>query len=284
MKIQEIKVKSMLTKSGLPDADWVVNPYVGCQFGCKYCYATFIGRWKHPGEEWGEFLDIKINAPEILAQEIEKMAKRFKNKNFGSIFFSSVTDPYLGLENKYQITRKCLEVLANFGYKGEISILTKSPLVVRDIDIFKRLNIDVGITISTIDDGVVKFLEGNAPPASLRIKALTELHDNGISTYAFVGPLLPYLVAREDKLVELFSELKKAHIKKVYIEHINLSPKIKERLFKYLRKFPDLIPYFEKAETTEYRNKLESIILPILKKEGIDIIGNKILYHNKHWK
>ena len=136
MEIKEIKAKSILTKSGLPDADWVINPYVGCQFGCSYCYATFIGRWKYPGKEWGSFLDVKINAPEVLRQDLAKLEKRFGKNDFGTIFFSSVTDCYQAAEAKYQITRQCLQVLADFGYQGEISILTKSPLVFPHINLF----------------------------------------------------------------------------------------------------------------------------------------------------
>jgi DNA repair photolyase len=269
-----------LTKSGLPDAEWVVNPYVGCAFGCKYCYAAFIGRWKHPDGPWGEFVDVKINAPEILKGELEKLEKKFKSKNFGSVFFSSVTDPYQGVEAKYQITRQCLQVLADFDYKGEVSILTKSPLVCRDIDIFKKLkNASIGLTITSLDDAVSRFLEGNAPPVSLRIGALKELHDAGIPTYAFVGPLLPYFTARADKLENIFAELKNSGVSEMYVEHINLSSKIRERLFEYLAKTPELIPYFQKARTDEYRQNLNKIIYLLAKKHNLKIIGEKILHH-----
>lgn len=121
IKIKINRVKSALTKSSLPASDYVINPYVGCCFGCRNCYASFIGRWKHLGEEWGNFIDVKINAAEILKKELEKK----KNQNFGSIFFSSVTDPYQPVEGKYQVTRECLEVLANFQYQGSTSIFTK---------------------------------------------------------------------------------------------------------------------------------------------------------------
>ncbi|MFA6375810.1 MAG: radical SAM protein [Candidatus Paceibacterota bacterium] len=280
MKIKEIQVKSVLTKSGLPDAEWAVNPYAGCAFGCKYCYAAFIGRWKHPKEEWGGFVDVKINAPEILKVELEKLGKKFQSKNFGSIFFASVTDPYQGVESKYEITRQCLRVLADFGYEGEVSILTKSPLVCRDIDIFKRLkNTSIGLTITSLDDEVSRFLEGNAPPVSARIEALKKLHLAGIRTYAFVGPLLPYFTARADKLENIFAELKNSGVAGVYIEHINLSSKIRARLFEYLSKTPDLISYFEKSRTDEYRQSLENIIYPLAEKYGLKIITGKVLRH-----
>ncbi|MBI4101393.1 MAG: radical SAM protein, partial [Candidatus Nealsonbacteria bacterium] len=235
MEITEIKAKSILVKSDLPDADWVVNPYVGCLFGCKYCYASFIGRWKHPGKEWGEFLDIKINAPELWKEELEKLEKKYQKKNFGSIFFFSVTDPYGLKESEYQLTRRCLQVLANFGYKGTVGILTKSPLVARDIDILKELNSEVGLTVTTLEDKVVKFLEGLAPSCLVRIKTLQKLREAGISVYAFVGPLLPYFAARKEKLEKLFQQLRLAGVRRIYIEHINLSPKIRDRLYRYLK-------------------------------------------------
>ena len=280
MKIAEVKIKSVLTKSGLPDADWVVNPYVGCAFGCKYCYAAFIGRWKHPGEVWGDFVDVKINAPEVLRGELEKLSKKFKNKNFGSIFFSSVTDPCQGVEGKYQITRQCLQVLADFGYEGEISILTKSPLVCRDIAILSGFkNVSIGLTVTSLDDEVSRFLESNAPAASLRIMALRELHNAGIATYVFIGPLLPYFTARIDKLEAIFNEIKIAGVVNAYVEHINLSPKIRERLFSYLSKTSELIPYFEKARTGEYLKNLEKEIYSIAEKYGVKIIGGKVMSH-----
>jgi DNA repair photolyase len=280
MEINEVKIKSVLAKSGLPDADWAVNPYVGCAFGCKYCYAAFIGRWKHPDKAWGDFVDVKINAPEIFKNELEKLGKKFQSKDFGSIFFSSVTDPYQGIEGKYQITRQCLAVLADFGYEGKISILTKSPLVGRDIDILSRLkNVSVGLTVTSLDDEASCFLEGNAPPASARLKALKGLRNAGISTYAFVGPLLPYFTARIDRLEKIFAELKNAGVKEAYVEHINLSRKIRERLFDYLAKTPGLIPYFQKARDSEYRKNLEKIIYRLAEKHGIKIIGGKVMSH-----
>ena len=173
LKINSIEAKSILIKTNLPSADWVINPYNGCTFACFYCYAAQIARWKHPDEQWGSYLDVKINAPEILRNELEKLEKKLKTKNFGFIFFSSVTDPYLGMEVKYQLTRKCLEVLADFGYEGEIGIQTKSQLILKDVDILKILkNVSVGFTVTTLDDKVSKFLEVMAPPVSVRLKAL----------------------------------------------------------------------------------------------------------------
>jgi hypothetical protein len=151
-KINEITAKTVLTKTNLPGCDYVVNPYNGCQFACMYCYAAQIARWKHPGEKWGSFMDIKLNAPDLLKKELEKLEKKYYSKNFGIIWFSSVTDPYTGLEAKYQLTRKCLEVLVDFGYEGQVAIQTKSGLIVRDIDLYKRFkDVSIGFTVTTLD-------------------------------------------------------------------------------------------------------------------------------------
>ncbi len=282
MEIKEIKAKSILTKSKLPGADWAINPFVGCQFGCQYCYAAFIGRWKYPDKNWGQFLDVKINAPEVLRQELEKLERKYKSKNFGAIFFSSVTDCYQGAEAKYQITRKCLQVLVDFGYEGEISILTKAPLVLRDIELLKKLKAEVGLTITALDDEVSRFFECFAPAVSTRIRALKKLNDEGIKAYAFVGPILPHLILSPEKLDELFIKLKEVGTREIYVESINLSAKIKERLFRFLReKNPALIAVFEQMKTPAYRQRLNEIVRTALARAGLRLIGGGIIYHNK---
>jgi len=282
-KINLIQAKSIFTKSGLPGSDWVINPYNGCLFGCMYCYAAQIARWRHPDEIWGTYLDVKINAPELLKEELEKLKKRLKTKNFGSVFFSSVTDPYVGLEVKYQLTRKCLEVLADFGYEGNVSIQTKSPLVTKDIDVLKRLkDVAVGFTVTTLDDKVSRFLEVMAPTVSSRIQALQELHKAGIPTYAFIGPILPHFTSDEGKISELLDKLQEVGVKEVWFEHINLSPKIKARLYDFLGKeAPELIPEFEKADTEEYREKLEGVVHKAMRGRGLKMGLGKVIHHRK---
>ncbi|MBI5756859.1 MAG: radical SAM protein [Nitrospirae bacterium] len=181
--IKEIRVKSILTKSGIPGVDYCINPYTGCSHGCRYCYATFMKRYTGHTEAWGNFVDVKINAPEVLQREL-------KRKEKGRAIISSVTDAYQPLEGRYKITRQCLEVLLQ--HQFPVDILTKSPLVLRDMDLIKRFeDIEVGITITTDDEAIRKVFEPKAPPIAARINALKTLHDHGIKTYAFIGPVLP---------------------------------------------------------------------------------------------
>jgi DNA repair photolyase len=183
MIIKEKRVRSILSKSGIPGIDYCINPYTGCSHSCRYCYASFMKRFTGHSEPWGSFVDVKINGPEVL----HKQAKRVKA---GQVVISSVTDPYQPAEEKYGLTRKCLEVL--LPYQFSVGILTKSPLVLRDLDLLKKLkDVEVGFTITTDDEGIRKIFEPNAPPIEARVQALKTLYQSGIKTYAFIGPLLP---------------------------------------------------------------------------------------------
>lgn len=280
--LKEVTAKTILTKTTLPGCDYVINPYNGCQFACMYCYAAQIARWKHPGEEWGTFLDVKLNAPELLKIELEKLEKKFKSKNFGTIFFSSVTDPYTGMEAKYQLTRKCLEVLVDFGYEGEISVQTKSGLITKDIDILKKLKkVLVGFTVTSLDDKVSQFLEVLAPPTSVRIQAIEKLSKEGIHTYAFIGPLLPHFINTPRKINQLLDRLQNAGITEVWFEEINLKGPIKHRLFEYLKKEnPALIPEFEIADNGQYRQKMDKIIHHCLQGRNLKLGLGHVIYHH----
>ena len=181
MKIREIKAKSILSKSQV--YDYALNPYVGCQHACVYCYAKFVKRFTGHRERWGEFVDVKTNAPELLAHEVKK-------KRVGRVWISGVCDPYQPLERKYKLTKRCLNILMESGWS--FTVQTKSPLVVRDIETLKRSkDAEVGFTITTADEKMKKIFEPGAPPISKRIEALANLHSEGIRTFAMIAPILP---------------------------------------------------------------------------------------------
>jgi len=181
MKIKEIHSKSILSPSKI--YDYVINPYVGCQHACSYCYARFMKRFTGHKEPWGDFVDVKINAPDLLNKEIKK-------KKMGTVWVSGVCDPYQPLEAKYKLTRKCLEILVQNDWP--VFIQTRSPLVLRDLDIFKKSkNIEVGLSITTANDEIRKIFEPHAPPVQERLRAIEALHENGIRTYVMIAPMLP---------------------------------------------------------------------------------------------
>jgi DNA repair photolyase len=134
-------------------------------------------------EPWGEFVDVKINALALLKHQ---MAKRPP----GRVWVSGVCDPYQPLESKYELTRKCLEILVEYGWP--ITVQTKSPLVLRDIDLLRRSDkIEVGLSVTSADDGIRTLFEPGAPSIRERIAALEELHLAGVRTYAMIAPMLP---------------------------------------------------------------------------------------------
>ena len=181
MQIREVKAKSILSKSVV--SDYTVNAYVGCQHACEYCYAKFMKRFTGHAEEWGAFVDVKVNAPELLAREVLK-------KKPGRVWISGVCDAYQPLERKYQLTRKCLEILVEKGWP--VRVQTKSPLVLQDMDILKQAkDIEVGFTITTADERMRKIFEPGAPPIAKRIDALEQLHAAGIRTFVMIAPILP---------------------------------------------------------------------------------------------
>ena len=281
MTIRHLQAKSILQKSGLPDVDWVVNPYAGCQFACKYCYAAFVARFKHPDETWGSFVDVKTNAPELLRAELSKKMAKANSKDIGSIFFSSVTDPYQQLEGKYKLTQHCLTVLAKLQYQGKVSILTKSTMVTRDLDLLKQLpNLEVGITITSTGDAISQYLETEAPPHQSRLDTLKYLSDHGLKTYAFVGPLLPHFVWQEHQLRNLLNQIKVSGASYVYMEHLNLNKQIKERLFDYLRvDYPQLLKQFIESTKPAYRQQLDEKIRQILADLQLPLAHEQAIYH-----
>lgn len=205
LKVKEVEAKSVLNKSKI--YDYCVNPYTGCQIGCRYCYARLFMRWYSGHKEpWGEFVDVKINAPEVLKKQLNRARS-------GTVWISSVCDPYQRLEEKYELTRRCLGELAK--NQLPVNIQTKSELALRDLDLFQEFEeIEVGFTITTDDERVARHFEPRATPVEDRLKALERIHASGIKTYAFIGPILP---GNPEGLVQALE----GKVDDVYIDRMN---------------------------------------------------------------
>jgi DNA repair photolyase len=182
MVIKEISSKTILSKSQV--YPYVINPYTGCQHNCTYCYARFMKRFTGHREPWGQFVDVKINAPQLLRKEISR-------KTPARVWVSGVCDPYQPLEGKYKLTRQCLEIMAE--HHWPVTIQTRSPLVLRDVDVLSKAEaFEVGFSVTTADDAIRKIFEPTAPPIQSRINALAELHQVGIRTFVMIAPILPH--------------------------------------------------------------------------------------------
>ena len=241
MVIKELNIKDYLTKSNLPDSDYVINPYVGCTHGCKYCYASFMKRFTGHKENWGEFIDIKRCDKPIDLNKIT-------GKN---VFLSSVTDCYNQYEKEYCITRNILKQLVNSDCN--LSISTKSKLILRDIDLLKQMKkLLVCMSINTLDETFRSDMD-NASTIKERMDTLKELHNNGIYTILFMSPIFPYITEWKEII-----DNTKNYIDEYWFENLNLRGSYKKDILDYIKNnFSDLY--------SEY----------------IDIYVNK---NNKYWK
>ncbi len=227
--IQEIQVKTVLTKSNLPVSDYSVNPYVGCTHACKYCYASFMKRFTNHPEPWGAFLDVKY-WPEI------KNPEKYAGKE---LFISSVTDPYNPQDEKFRRTRALLEQLAGSGVR--LSIQTKSDLVLRDMDLIREFpDARVGFSINTLDEDFRADMD-RAASIERRLAAMKELHDAGIRTTCFVSPIFPGITD-----VEAIIGRVKDQCNLIWLENLNLRGSYRSVILQYIReKRPELYPLYE---------------------------------------
>jgi DNA repair photolyase len=212
-RITEKSCKTALSKSGL-SYDYTVNPYTGCLHGCVYCYANFMRRFSgHLQDPWGSFVDVKVNLLDVLAKELPR-------RPGGSIWISSVCDPYEQVEAKYRLTRGAIQLISTYP-KFTISILTKNSLVLRDIDLLAQMKsrVDVGFTITTFNQGAQLIFEPHASPVRERIEAVRRLNESGVDAWVFIAPILPYVT--EIELEDGLRQLKEAGVKRLMSDRYN---------------------------------------------------------------
>ena len=247
MVVNEITVNDYLTKSNLPDSDYVINPYVGCTHGCKYCYASFMKRFTGHKENWGEFIDIKrCNKPIDL--------KKISGKN---VFLSSVTDCYNQYEKDFCITKNILEQLIDSDCN--LSISTKSKLILRDIDLLKQMkNLIVCMSINTLNEKFRSDMD-NASTIKERMDTLKELHNNGIYTVLFMSPVFPYITEWKEIIDQT-----KDYVDEYWFENLNLRGNYKKEILDYIRTnysdlYSDYIDIYLKKNNKYWKDLAEEI-------------------------
>ncbi|MCK5615710.1 radical SAM protein [Candidatus Pacearchaeota archaeon] len=235
--VRETHARTVLIKSRIPGVRYAINPYGGCSHACQYCYATFMERYHAMGETWGTYVNVKVNAPEILERDLAGM----RSERRGTVLLSSVCDPYLPEEGKYRLTRRLLAML--LAKDLPVSILTKGSygLITRDLDLFKGFSsIQVGLTITGLPEPDRALWEPRASPHSERIRTLKKLKDEGIETWAFVGPILPGMFNPE----KVFSDLE-GLADHVLVDRLNFKAMTWTRLEPFLKKhYPKLLPLY----------------------------------------
>ncbi|MGQ9825901.1 MAG: radical SAM protein, partial [Desulfotomaculales bacterium] len=217
-----------------------LNPYHGCSHGCLYCYAGCMTRFSGLKEEWGSFVQVKSNFPERLAAQLKRPRQ-------GKVMISSITDAYQPVEKKYGLTRACLKLLARTGLG--VSILTKSDLVLRDLDILREMpRVTVGFTVTTADENLAGRLEPGAPPSARRLKAIEKLAGAGIGTWVFVAPVIPGLNDAPADVKMLIRAAKQAGAREIDFDPFNFYPSATARVKKLIDKnYPHARKIFEMA-------------------------------------
>lgn len=256
--VRKIKVKSVLNKQKYVD-DWFlsgysINPYSNCSFNCIYCYT----RGSKYGEHQVPGLAAKINAPEVLVRQLKNRARK---REYGFIAFGSATDPYLPVENDLKITRELLMIILRFHFP--VHLLTRSPLILRDLDILKKIGekavlpdefkdkTDNGVVLSfsfsTTEENLAKIFEPGAPSPQERLETIKQCKDAGFIVGAIFMPLLPFLSDSEEHLDKMIKNVKESGVDFVMASGLTLfgeGPQdCKTRYYEVLKEhFPELVP------------------------------------------
>ena len=214
------RVKDYLNKTKLTTLDYVINPYVGCPNKCLYCYAAYMVGFSKHSEAWGEFVDVK---------QTRKRINIFKIRN-KKVMISTVTDPYNCYEKEYEITRKLMTQLVPS--EAFISIVTKSKLVLRDIDLFKKMkHVEVALSFSTIDEKIKSKLEPFSSSIEERLETLKILRENGIRTVVFIAPIIPEITDYKRII-----EVTKDYTDEYWFDMLNLRSSFKTNMFNFIEK------------------------------------------------
>jgi len=211
-RMRTVDVKSALSPSGLPGLKYSLNPYRGCAHGCAYCYAPSVLRVER--DAFRATVEVRRNIASVLAKELGRRER-------GVVGLATVTDPYQPLEARFQLSRMCLEQLASHGWP--VSVLTKSDLVARDLDVLARIpDAEVGFTITTLDEHVRRLLEPGAPPVARRLAGMRLVAESGVRAYAFIGPVYP--TSSPQDVRALVRAVQGAGASSVMLDRLNLRP------------------------------------------------------------
>lgn len=253
--VREVACKSLLNRCGIDDYSF--NCYTGCGHGCVYCYARFMQRFHRHDEPWGRFVDVKANAADVLARQVRRLPP-------GSVFTCSACDGWQPIERHYQLTRRCCELLLEAGF--HLGILTKSELVLRDLDVFAGREVRVGVTITTPEEAQARLWEPGASPVAARLRILKEAKAAGLATAVMFGPLLPGVSDSQETLNGLFALAAEAGVGHIWTDTLNPRPRVWPSVQAFVRRHrPELLGLyrrvlFDRAYRARYTDELHQRI------------------------
>jgi DNA repair photolyase len=263
--VREVECRTVLNRSSI--GDYSLNCYTGCQHACVYCYARFMQRFHPHPEPWGEFVDVKTNAPEALQ-------KQLKRARPGGVFMSSACDAWQPLERSYQLTRACCQLLTEHGFG--VHALTKNVLVLRDLDAFRPGLSRVGTTITTLDAELARLWEPAASPVEERWRIVETAHEAGLETSVMFGPLLPWLSDGQESLDALFGRAADAGVDIIWVDAMNPRPRVWPAVGQLVRRqWPELHEGYSRvlhdAETrAAYVSALRERVRKAARRAGIE--------------
>jgi DNA repair photolyase len=262
--VREVECKSLLNRCRIDDYSF--NCYVGCTHGCRYCYARFMQRFHPHAEEWGEFVDVKVNSAAVLARQLRRLKP-------GEVFTCSACDGWQPVEAQYGLTRECCRLLLEAGFR--LNILTKSRLVLRDLDILAGRDVRVGVTITTPDESWARIWEPGASSVSDRMDVLRQSKATGLETAIMFGPLLPEISDTDEVLARLFSLAAEADVDRVWTDMLNPRPRVWPSVQRVLQRHrPDLYEHyrrlmFDPATRHAHQRELDRRIRAAARKAGL---------------
>jgi DNA repair photolyase len=276
--------KSALNK--VPDAArvpfrWTVNPYRGCTHSCHYCFARAFHRYLDlgVGEDFSSKIVVKTNVVEVLRRELA--SPKWAGE---PVAMGTATDPYQHCEGRYRLTRGVLEAFADFG--NPMSMLTKSTMVVRDLDLFLRLaetaETSVAMSVGTLDEEVRKVVEPGTPPGRKRLEILGRFADTGIRTSVLVAPVLPGLTDDDAHLEEVLAAAAEAGVRGAAVIPLHVRPGIRDHFVPWLRgAYPHLADRYEQLYGTRayapraYQEDLAGRFRALRAKHGLGGTGHR---------
>ena len=265
--VREVRCRSVLKRSAI--FGYVLNCYSGCLHGCLYCYGRLIMRFRHTRQPWGSFVDVKVNAPQVLARQLA--SRRLRP---GTVMISSVCDAWQPLEETYRLTRQCVQPLWDSGF--ELHVLTKSALVRRDFDLLcGRQRVLVGVTLTTMDEQLRSELEPAGSPSASRVELLAEAAGRQTRVYAFLYPLISGLTDTGDNLGALFGAIAHLRLEHVYVDRLNLRWGVRSDLRAWIEQHrPHLARWipsglYDRAAEARYHERLRSWVERAAQEAGL---------------
>ncbi len=262
--LREVPCRTVLNRTSL--GDYSLNCYTGCTHGCAYCYARFMQRFHPHDEPWGAFVDVKVNAVEVLKRQLRRATP-------GEVFVSSACDGWQPIEAERRLTRRCCELLLEYGFR--LNVLTKNRLVLRDLDVFARGDVRLGVTLTTLDQRLAALWEPLAATVAGRLDVLDRAREAGLRTAVMLGPLLPGLSDDRGSIEALLRAAAERDVGTIWLDALNARPRVWPAVAALLRShFPDLLEpvrrtLFDRPRRQAYLAELGSRVSEAARNVGV---------------